>query len=111
MDRDGLRPFERVVLRLADDGMTSADIAWRFRRSPGHIERVLDLSRLPRTGSARPGAEAPVLRPVERTVMRARENGSPLPEIAARMRRTPGFVARVEKMAAYKLQAGAPGPS
>ncbi|CAN5867623.1 hypothetical protein BH23ACT2_BH23ACT2_23110 [soil metagenome] len=111
MDRDGLRPFERVVLRLTDSGMTSADIAWRFRRSPGHIERVLDLSRLPRTGRARTSIDEPVLRPVERTVLRARENGSQHSEIAARMRRTPGFVARVEELATYKLQSGAPGPS
>jgi DNA-binding CsgD family transcriptional regulator len=111
MDRDRLRPFERVVQRLTDQGMTSSEIAWRFRRSPGHIERVLDLSRLPRPGRAPARADEPTLRPVERTVMRARENGSQLPEIAARMRRTPSYVARVEEIATYKLQAVAGGTS
>lgn len=107
MDRDHLRPFERTVLRLADTGMSTADIAWRFRRSPGHIDRVLGLSRLPREaalgGRGGPGS----LRPVERCVLRARENRVELAEIAARMRRTPGHVSRVEQYASYKLAQGA----
>ena len=111
MDREGLRPLERVVLRLTDRGMTSSEIAWRFRRSPGHIERVLDLSALPRTERTPVPTDEPALRAVERTVMRARENGSQLPEIAARMRRSPSFVARVEELATYKLQAVTGGVS
>lgn len=101
MTRENLRPFERTVLRLADTGMSRAEIAWRFRRSPGHIDRVLELSRVPR-GSR--GAEHPgTLRPVERCVLRARDNGVDAAEIAARLRRTPGHVRRVEQYASYKL--------
>lgn len=107
MDRHGLRPFERAVLRLSDRGMTSTEIAWRFRRSPGHIERVIDWIRLPRNGGAVAPLDEPALRPVERVVMRARENGAQPAEIAARMRCTPSFVTRVEEMATYKLQANA----
>lgn len=108
MERDHLRPFERTVLRLADAGMSTAEIAWRFRRSPGHIDRVLDLSRIPRQPSpATPGGDG-VLRPVERRVLRARENGLDRAEIAARMRRTPGHVARVEQYAAFKLGQATP---
>lgn len=110
MDRTRLRPLERAVLQLTDRGMTSAEIAWRFRRSPGHIDRVLELARFPRTAPA-PAPEldgAAALRPVERTIMRGRSEGAAHAEIAARLRRTPAFVARVEAMANYKLRSAAP---
>jgi hypothetical protein len=110
MNQDPLRPIERAVRRLADQGMSSSEIAWRFRRSPGHIDRVLRFSRLPRTGEPPLLAAASPLRPVERMVVRARDSGSPLPEIAARMRRSPNFVARIEQLASMKLAAG-PGPA
>ena len=103
MTRDHLRPIERVVLRLADAGLTESEIAWRLRRSPGHVQRLRMLTALPR--AAEPGASAVVgpLRPVERCVLRAREAGTELPEIAARLRRSPGHVSRVEAYATYKL--------
>lgn len=52
-----LRPIERAMRKLADDGMAESDIAWRFRRSPGHIRRVLDMSPLRREPSG-PGDES-----------------------------------------------------
>lgn len=107
MERDRLRPFERTVLRLADTGMPTAEIAWRFRRSPGHIGRVIALSRLPRTSASPAANGASTLRPVERCVLRARSEGTDVAEIAARMRRTPGHVDRVERYASYKLARGA----
>jgi hypothetical protein len=108
MEREQLRPFERTVLRLSDGGMPTAEIAWRFRRSPGHIGRVLDLSRLPRPQPPTSRGVEGTLRPVERCVLRARGNGLDLAEIAARMRRTPGHVARVEQYASYKLGQATP---
>lgn len=105
MTVEHLRPIERAVQRLADEGMTNADIAWRFRRSPGHIERILALSRLPRTGE-RTDHGNDTLRPIERCVVRARSNGVDAKEIAARMRRTPDYVERVEQFAAYKMERG-----
>lgn len=105
MPTDHLRPFERTVLRLADAGMSSTEIAWRFRRSPGHIDRVIDLSRLPRP--ANETRRSDTLRPVERCVLRARREGLGTAEIAARLRRTPGHVDRVERYASFKLAKGA----
>lgn len=106
-ERDHLRPFERTVLRLADSGMSTAEIAWRFRRSPGHIDRVIGLSRMPRRPD--PRTDGALLRPVERCVLRARRGGVDTAEIAARFRRTPGHVNRVEQYASYKLtRAGSP---
>lgn len=94
------------MLRHAEAGVSTSEIAWRFRRSPGHIRRVLDLARLPRDRSAPAEVSPGSLRPIERCVLKARASGADFPEIAARMRRTPGFVARVEELATYKLQRG-----
>ena len=98
-----LRPIERTVLRLSRSGNSEADIAWRLRRTPGYVRRTLVLAQLPRQPRSSGGREPWVLRPIERTVLRARENGVPEAEIAARLRRSPSFVQRVAGFADYKL--------
>jgi len=82
--------------------MPTSEIAWRFRRSPRHIQRVLALSEIPRTATLT--GQRGGLRPVERCVLNAREAGSDYPEIAARLRRTPAYVERVEELANFKLR-------
>lgn len=101
-----LRPVERVMRRLADDGMSESDIAWRFRRTPGHIRRVLDMTRLQREPRGSASDTAFGLRPIERVVLRARDEGTDTAEIAARLRRTPQGVAQIERLADYKLEQG-----
>jgi DNA-binding CsgD family transcriptional regulator len=96
-----LRPIERRMRRLAHDGVPDGDIARRFRHSPEFVGRVLTLAELPaRSAASRP---TPALRPLERRVLRLRAEGTPHDEIAARLRRSPGFVRRVEELARYKL--------
>jgi DNA-binding CsgD family transcriptional regulator len=41
---DGLRPLERRLLRWRDAGATPEELADRFRRGPGYVERVLALA-------------------------------------------------------------------
>lgn len=96
----GLRPIERRVLRLTDDGVDHAEIARRFRRSPEFIGRVIEWARLPGRAAA-PGQRA--LRPLERRILGWREQGTPHTEIAPRFHRSPDFVERVESLARYKL--------
>ena len=98
-----LRPIERILLKLAGAGRTEAEIAWRLRRSPGYVQRTLVLARLPREGAPAPRREPWALRPIERTVLRARDSGIAEAEMAARLRRTPAFVQRVGAFADYKL--------
>jgi DNA-binding CsgD family transcriptional regulator len=43
--RGGLRPIERRVLRLADEGQSYDEIGQRLHRSPEHVERVAGLAR------------------------------------------------------------------
>ena len=100
MERTELRPIERRVLRLADEGMDHAEIARRFRRSPEFIERVMDLARLPGRAAA---GEAGILRPLERRILGWLDQGAAHAEIAPRFRRSPDFIERVERLANYKL--------
>lgn len=102
-DEAYLRPVERTMLKLSRDGNSEADIAWCLRRSPGHVRRTLVLARLPREPRPPRSSEPWDLRPVERRVLRARENGVPEAEYAARLRRSPAFVRRVGTFVDYKL--------
>ena len=77
-----------------------AEIARRFRRSPEFIGRVIDFTRLP--GRAASG-EVRLLRPLERRILGWLQQGAAYAEIAARFRRSPDCVERVERLAHYKL--------
>lgn len=96
-----LRPFERRLLRLADQGLDQGELARRFVCSPGHVDRVLDLARLPGRTGPQPRTEA--LNPLERRVLRWRREGADLDEVATRFRRSPRHIAQVERLAHYKL--------
>ena len=98
-----LRPIERVVLRLIDEGVDDIEIARRFRRSPEMIRRITAMARLPRTAGVRVVQEDG-LRPLERRLLRWRHYGATYTEIGARFRRSPVFVERVEAFARYKLE-------
>ena len=102
--RPALRPVERLVLRLVDEGVDDVEIARRFRRSPEMIRRITVMARLPRTEGARAVVPDDGLRPLERRLLRWRHYGATYTEIGARFRRSPDFVARVEAFARYKLE-------
>ena len=102
--RPALRPIERLVLRLVDEGLDDVEIARRFRRSPEMIRRITVMALLPRTVEARVVPDDDGLRPLERRLLRWRHYGATYTEIGARFRRSPVFVARVEAFARYKLE-------
>ena len=102
MAATGFTPIERRMVRLASQGVTDDEIARRFRKSPGFVHRVLALATVPRHGDGR--AEDP-LRPVERRVLKWRENGASASDIAARFRRQPRSIEQIERLAHYKQSA------
>ena len=101
--RHRLRPVERVVLRLVDEGVGEVEIARRLRRSPEMIRRIVAMARLPRAADARVVPDDG-LRPLERRMLRWRHYGATYAEIGSRFRRSATFVARVEAFARYKLE-------
>jgi hypothetical protein len=100
-DRELLRPIERRMLKLADAGASDVEIAWRFRRTPKNVRQVIAFTQLPRQ---KPPSSPPAgLRPIERRVLRWRDEGADFAELASRFRRRPAFLAQVEQLARYKL--------
>src|SRR2546428_5558633 len=72
-----LRPLERRIVRLLEEGIDEAEIAGRFRRSPDWVLRVASMARMPRS-RAQP-LRPDVLRPLERRVLRWRSGGAAPP--------------------------------
>ncbi|MDQ1521763.1 MAG: hypothetical protein QOI55_2836 [Actinomycetota bacterium] len=108
-DTRTLRPLERRVLQLVDDGVDDREIGRRFRRSPGMIRRIIDLTEIPRSGSRSEDALATgsaSLRPLEQRVLRWRDGGSDYVDIGRRFGRSADHVRRVEELARYKLRSG-----
>jgi len=99
-DRRFLRPIERRVLQLADEGMPRDEIALRFRRSPEAIDQVMTLATMPRpeAGHRQTGD---ILTPIERRVLRWREQGVAYDDLAWRFRASASFSRRVERLAHY----------
>jgi len=97
----GLRPVERRVLRWVDTGLDDAEIGRRFGRGERWVAQVRLLAGVPRSGRAAPGSGG--LRPIERSVLRWREQGFDYADLSGRFRRSPDFLARVEAYARYKL--------
>lgn len=96
-----LRPVERRILRLVDDGVDDDEIGRRFRRSPEWVARVRGLTEYPRQGTH---VQGDVLRPLERRVLRWRAAGADHEQISPRFRRSPQFLRQVEMLAHYKLR-------
>ena len=53
-DELGLRPIERRVKKMRDQGMTTAEIAAKFRRGGGHIRRIEEYAAMKLAGKLRP---------------------------------------------------------
>ena len=100
VDRESLRPMERCVLRLADEGVDKVEIGRRFHRSAAFVERIVEYTQLPRAAST-PTASG--LRPLERCILKLRANGTNHAEIGRRLHRSAAHVQRVEQLANYKL--------
>ena len=99
MAATGFTPIERRMVRLAEQGLGDEEIARRFRKSPGFVRRVLELARVPRRGDGRGSG---LLRPVERRVLKWREDGASSSDIARRFRREPRSIEQIERLARYK---------
>ncbi len=96
-----LRPIERRMLKLSKAGADDIEIAWRFRRTPKGVRQVIACAQLPRRDA--PPATPGGLRPIERCVLRWRDEGADFADLASRFRRSPAFLEQVELLARYKL--------
>jgi DNA-binding CsgD family transcriptional regulator len=100
---NGLRPIERRILTLHQEGVDHAEIASRFRKSPEFIDRVLAWTEIPRN-VPRPASEGHT--PIERRVMALLAEGLSYAEIATRFRRNARYIKRIENHAKLRSEAG-----
>ncbi len=100
--RSNLRPLERRVLAMSEAGLDSTEIGRRLKRSPAHIERIIDWTDIPRSSPA-PQRYGKAL---ERRILALRAEGETYDRIAERFRQSSGFIARVERFAGLRPAAG-----
>jgi transcriptional regulator len=94
-----LRPIERRILSMRDEGLDTSEIASRLRRSPDYVERVIRLTLIPRSGPA--PLRSP--RALEQRVLALRAAGESHERIGERFRRGPAFIKQVEGLAHYSM--------
>jgi hypothetical protein len=85
---------------LAAEGSDPTETGRRFHRSGRHDEQVLQVPDVPRR-DARPALAEP-LRPLERQLLRWRDEGADPAKIAAMFRRSPEHIERVMALADYE---------
>ena len=97
-ERANLRPIERRMLDLHDQGLVVDDIAARFKRSPESVERILVWTDIPRKGAIADRT----LRPIEQRVLDLRAEGDSHSEIAVKFRKSERYIRQVEGLAHFK---------
>jgi DNA-binding NarL/FixJ family response regulator len=93
-----LRPIERRVLDMHDEGVVVNEIATRINRSPEFVERLLGWTEIPRNGET----SERYLTPKQRRVLDMRAAGESHEEIASKFRKTERYIRQVEGLAHFK---------
>ncbi len=86
--------------KLVAAGADDVEIAWRFRRTPRTVRNMRAWAELPRHGST--AKASGTLRPIERRVLRWRDDGVAVEDLTSRFRRGPAYLEQVEQFARYK---------
>ena len=97
-----LRPIERVVMRLHDEGCSLADIGKKVGKKPGTVTRILRMTEYKQDGLPDRAASQHPLRPVERVVLRLRDQGETYSQIGNRLARSGRRVQFIESLAAFE---------
>jgi hypothetical protein len=96
---ENLRPLERRIAAMRDNGFVISEIAERVGRSPAQVERILQWITIPRSGA--PVKRSP--RPIELRVLSLRAAGETYAEVGSRFRRSARFIRQVEGLAHFRL--------
>lgn len=93
-----LRPIERRVLDMQDQGVVVYEIASRIKKSPEFVERMIGWTEIPRSGTT----SERHLTPMQQRVMDLRSAGESREEIASRFKKGEAFIRQVEGLAHFK---------
>lgn len=97
-DIGSLRPIERRILTMRDQGVSVEEIGDRLRRSPEFIERVIGWTDIPRSGRGKSAH----LSPLESRVLALSAEGEDHETIGRRFNRSGRFIRQVEGLAHYR---------
>ena len=97
-----LRPIERVVMRLHNEGCSLADIGKKVRKKPGTVTRIMRMTEYKQDGLPEQAASDHLLRPVERVVLRLREQGETYGQIGNRLAHSGQRIQFIESLAEFK---------
>jgi DNA-binding transcriptional MerR regulator len=100
MDTGDLRPIERRILSMRDEGVPLEEIGKRLRKSPEFVARVIDWTQIPRSNDG--GDDSQTLTPLERRVLQLREEGEDYDTIGERFKKGARFIRQVEGMAHFR---------
>ena len=94
-----MRPLERRVFSMRDEGVDIDEIGRRIRKSPERVERIIEWTAIPRSRtSVRRSPSA-----IERRVLALIEAGETHKEVGRRFRRSADYIRQVEGFAHYRL--------
>ena len=97
-----LRPIERVVMRLHDEGCSLADIGKKVGKKPGTVTRIMRMTEYKEGGLPDQTASDHALRPVERVVLKLRNKGETYSQIGNRLARSGQRIQFIERLAEFK---------
>jgi DNA-binding CsgD family transcriptional regulator len=98
-----LRPIERVVTRLHENGASTAEIANRIGKRPGTVNRIMEMMEMRESPPNLRPQDPDSLRPLERVVLRLRSEGEGYGQIGNRLARSGRQVRNIERFARLKL--------
>lgn len=93
-----LRPIERRVLEMQQEGVVIDEIASRIKKSPEFVERMIDWTDIPRSGRS----DDHHLTPLQRRVLDLRAQGETHEEIAEKFKKGEDYIRQVEGLAHFK---------
>ncbi len=94
-----LRPLERRVLHMRQNGVKTEEIARRIRKSPERVEQIVAWTSIPR--SRPPTRRSPSA--VEQRVLALLDSGESHERVGERLHRSSANVRQVEALAHYRL--------
>lgn len=96
---DHLRPMERRILAMRDEGVPIDEIGRRIRRSPQQVSRMIAWTEFPRLRPAGRNATWAI----HNRVLAMRAAGETHEQIGARFRRSPRHIRQIEGLAHYRM--------
>ena len=97
-----LRPIERVVIRLHEEGCSLADIGKKVGKKPGTVTRIMRMTEYKQDGLPDQADSDHTLRPVERVVLKLRNKGETYSQIGNRLARSGRRIQFIEGLAEFK---------